>query len=75
MKYKLNVIRDVDIDSDYSGVHGYILNLPSGFRMYDELCHVRGFDTMQELRDFVKWGVVPCDCQSCLRMTENEKFN
>jgi len=63
--YKLNVQRDVNVDGDYQNIYGYILNLPSGFKMYDELCHVRGFDTMKELRDFVKWGVVSCNCKSC----------
>ena len=66
MKYKLNVSRDVD--SDEPGV--YILNLPAGFR-FDEASaandrsHVRGYDTMRELRDDIKHNVVPCDCNGC----------
>lgn len=75
MKYKLNVKRDVDIDGDYLGIKGYILNLPAGFKLYDEDCHVRGFDTMKELKEFVKWGVEPCNCKECLTMLENEKLN
>jgi hypothetical protein len=62
-KYKLNWQRDVDTDEP----DVFILNLPAGFRLYDEMCHVRGFDTRKELTDFVKWGVVPCDCAECNR--------
>ena len=60
-KYKLNWQRDVDTDEP----DVFILNLPAGFRLYDEMCHARGFDTCKELTDFVKWGVVPCDCAEC----------
>jgi hypothetical protein len=68
MKYKLNVTRDVDTDEPGA----YILNLPAGFR-FDEASaandrsHVRGYDTMRELRDDVKHNVVPCDCNGCSR--------
>lgn len=63
-KYKLNITRDVDTDEP--GV--YILNLPHGYR-FDELgnSHVRGFDTMRELRDGVKHEVVPCSCSGCIK--------
>ena len=61
MKYKLNVQRDVDTDEPGS----YILNLPNGFRFDDDLVHVRGFDTMRELRDAVKTNVIFCDCKGC----------
>lgn len=61
MKYKLNVQRDVDTDEPGS----YILNLPNGFRFDDDLVHVRGFDSMRELRDAVKNDVIPCDCSGC----------
>jgi 23S rRNA G2445 N2-methylase RlmL len=44
-RYKLDVKRDVDADED-----GYILNLPYGFRFDDDIVHVRGYDTMKELR-------------------------
>ena len=74
-KYKLNIAKDVDVDSGWNDIYGYILNTPAGFKLYDEDCHVRGFDTMKELKEFVKWGVVPCNCKECLRMLENEKLN
>jgi len=60
-KYKLDVARDVDTDEPGS----YILNLPRGFRFDDEVVHVRGFDTMKELRQSVKTDVIPCDCKGC----------
>lgn len=61
MTYKLNFARDVDTDEP--GV--YILNLPYGYRFYDDLVHVRGFESRAELRDAVKWQVIPCDCPEC----------
>jgi hypothetical protein len=62
MKYKLDIKRDVDPDGDC----GFILNTPRWFRMYDDYVHVRGFDTMQELKEWVKMGgVIPCDCDDC----------
>ena len=67
MKYKLNAAQD--IDSDEPGV--YILNLPKGFRFDEESSpndriHVRGYDTMKELRADVKAGVViECGCSGC----------
>ena len=67
MKYKLNAARD--IDSDEPGV--YILSLPAGYRFNEESSpndrsHVRGYDTMRELRHDIKVGnVIPCDCSSC----------
>lgn len=60
MQYKLDVQRDVDADDD-----GYILNLPRGFRFDDDLVHVRGFDTMRELRAAVKTDVIECHCSGC----------
>ena len=60
MRYKLDVKRDVDADDD-----GYILNLPRGFRFDDDLVHVRGFDTMRELRAAVKTDVIECHCSGC----------
>jgi hypothetical protein len=66
VKYKLNVTRDVDTDEP--GV--YILNLSSGWR-FDEpsspndRVHVKGFDSMKELRDDIKYNVIPCDCSGC----------
>ncbi len=66
MTYKLNIARDIDTDD---GV--FILNLPAGFR-FDEQSppndrsHVRGYDSMRELRADIKAGaVVPCDCSGC----------
>ncbi len=62
-KYKLNFQRDVDTDEP----DVLILNLPAGFRFYDEECHTRGFESRKELNEFIKWGVVPCDCKQCQR--------
>jgi hypothetical protein len=60
-KYKLNFKRDVDTDEP--GV--LILNLPAGFCFYDEECHTRGYESFAELKDAVKWAVIPCDCKQC----------
>lgn len=60
-KYKLNLQRDVDTDEP--GV--LILNLPAGFRFYDDEVHVRGFESKAELLDAVKWQVIPCSCKQC----------
>lgn len=62
MKYKLDIARDVDPDGDL----GFILNLPYGFRFYDDIVHVKGYDTMAELRRSAKIEVIPCDCEECL---------
>jgi len=68
MKYKLDVKRDVDIEgylmSDGTGVD-YILNLPYGFRFSDDLVHVRGYDSLKELKQSAKDDVIPCDCKDC----------
>jgi hypothetical protein len=64
MKYKLNVVRDVDVDGCGDDV-AYILNLPKGFRFDDDLVHVRGFDTMSDLRQAVKTDIIPCTCSGC----------
>jgi len=61
-KYKLNVTRDVDSDGNV----GFILNTPYGWRFYDEVVHVRGYDTMEELRRAAKQDVISCDCESCI---------
>ena len=63
MKYKLNVQRDVDTDEP--GV--YILNLPGGFKYDDDDhgTHVKGFDSMKELRWDAKNNVESCDCDKC----------
>lgn len=62
-KYKLNVARDVDPDGD----EGFILNLPFGFRFYDDIVHVKGFDSIREIKQAIKNGeVVPCDCNECV---------
>jgi hypothetical protein len=62
MKYKLDVKRDVDTDEP--GV--FILNLHYGWK-FNELgeTHVRGYDSMKELRHDVKYDVIPCDCKEC----------
>lgn len=67
-KYKL---RSQDIDSDPDG---FILNLPDGFQFLTDLgCHVRGFDSMQELRDEVRWAVIPCACSDCKEAKNKSK--
>lgn len=69
MKYKLNITRDIDADEP----DVYILNLPAGFRFDEESSpndrsHVRGYDSMRELRADVKAGaVIPCDCSGCTK--------
>jgi hypothetical protein len=62
MKYKLNVKRDVDLDDD-----GFILNLIRGYRFSDDPSpvHVRGYDTMKELRQAVRDDITTCDCADC----------
>ena len=66
MKYKLDKSRDVDTDEPGS----FILNLPKGWR-FDEASspndrsHVRGYDSMRELRDDIKHSVIQCDCSGC----------
>ena len=66
MKYKLNIKRDVDVcTSMFSDYTDYMLNLPDGFRFYDEIVHVRGFNSMAELKLAAKNDVIPCDCKAC----------
>ena len=60
MKYKLDIKRDVDPDPD-----GFILNLPFGFRFYDDYVHVKGYDTMKELKQSARDDVILCDCDDC----------
>jgi hypothetical protein len=62
MTYKLNIKRDVDVIGE-----DYILNTPLGYRMNEiDLIHVRGFDSMVELINYVNdGGVIPCDCIEC----------
>ena len=66
MKYKLDVARDVDTDEP----DVFILSLPKGWRLDEpvfgnDVQHVMGFDSMKELRAYVKNGVVPCNCTGC----------
>lgn len=66
MKYKLDVTRDVDVcHSMFSDCTDYMLNLPNGFRFSDEVVHIRGFDSMADLRQAAKNDVVPCNCKQC----------
>lgn len=61
MAYKLNIKRDVDEDDEV-----FILNLPNGYRFFDDVVHVRGFDSIQEIRDSIKNGeVIKCNCSDC----------
>lgn len=66
MKYKLDIKRDVDGTSDGD----WLLWLPFGFRFYDDLVHVRGFDTIAEIRKAAKDTVIPCDCADCKKGIE-----
>lgn len=68
MKYKLDIKRDVD---GYEG--DYLLWLPFGFRFSDEVVHVRGFDTIAEIRKAAKTDVVVCDCDECKKSIEEMK--
>ena len=66
-KYKLDMQRDVDIVPQYPG-QTYIVNLPPGWKFLHDYWtpeHVRGFDTMRELRQDVRSNVGPCDCEEC----------
>ena len=64
-KYKLNVERDVDVDGHTEDEMSYILNLPYGFRFFDDQVHTRGYDTMKELRAAAKDDVIVCKCADC----------
>lgn len=72
MKYKLNVSRDVDVAGEYTDQPDYILNLPFGFRFADDLVHVRGYDSMKELKQSAKNDVIPCDCFECVSFYANK---
>ena len=65
MKYKLNKAH-VDIVEGNFG-DDILLTLPYGFRFSDDIVHVRGFDSIKELRDAVKHDVIPCDCHECVK--------
>ena len=66
MKYRLDVKRDVDHEQG-SFSDDYILTLPYGWRFYDDLVHVRGYDTMAELRESAHKDVIVCDCHDCTK--------
>lgn len=75
--YKLNIKRDVDVHGgNFFETTDYILNTPSGYRINDsDIVHVRGFDSMAELKAYVKdGGVIPCDCKSCFPDTKPMGF-
>lgn len=71
MTYKLNIKRDVDVAGE-----DYILNTPLGYRMNEiDLVHVRGFDSMVELINYVNdGGVIPCNCKDCFPDTKSMGF-
>ena len=74
-KYKLNVANDVDVcSSRFSDDTDYILNLPYGFRFSDEVVHIRGYDSMAELKQSAKIDVVPCDCQDCKHGLQKQRI-
>jgi len=67
VKYKLNIVRDVDTDEP----DVFILNLPAGWKFnHDQmdLSHTYAYDSMKELREDIKSSVEPCDCAECKRM-------
>ena len=71
-RYKLNIQRDVDVDG-YGEDASYTLCLPKGWRIEtggDVGLHTQGFDSMAELRAFVRSGaVVRCrDCKDCAKL-------
>lgn len=65
--YKLNIARDVDTDEP--GV--FILNLPMGYRFADTPEqwpeHVRGYDSMRELKSDIRGNVMKCICCDSLK--------
>jgi hypothetical protein len=65
--YKLNIERDVDMSSGMSDQVDYILNLPDGFRFIDDLVHVRGYDSLKELKAGAKNDTIPCNCLECTK--------
>ena len=68
MKYKLDIKRDVD------GIEGdYLLWLPAGFRFNDDMVHVRGYDTIKEIKIAAQLDVVECDCDDCKQNIANSK--
>lgn len=66
MKYKLNVKRDVEIEKNDFGTD-YILTLPYGWRFDDEIVHVRGYDSLKELRQSARDEVIVCACNECVK--------
>ena len=66
MKYKLNIKRDVDHEQGTFS-DDYILTLPYGWRFEDDLVHVRGYDSMEELQESAKTDVIVCDCHDCVK--------
>ena len=74
MKYKLDVAKDVEVDS--KGEH--TLRLPFGWKFTDGnygtlgwkstragVCHSKEFDSIEEVRDEVKNNVSACACGRC----------
>ena len=74
MKYKLNIARDVDVDGAYTDNPSYILNLPFGFCFDDIGNHVKGYDSMADLRKDIKIGVSVCHCKECLDGLADETY-
>jgi hypothetical protein len=60
-KYKFDMA-DIDVFEE----NDILLTLPYGYRFYDDLVHVRGYDTISEIKQSIKRGdVIPCDCDAC----------
>jgi hypothetical protein len=63
LKYKVDINQDVD-----QGCEGdYLLWLPFGYRFSDDLVHVRGYDSIAEIRKASKTDVIECNCPDCIR--------
>jgi hypothetical protein len=60
-KYKFDMA-DIDVFEE----NDILLTLPYGYRFSDDLVHVRGYDTIAEIKQSIKRGdVIPCDCDAC----------
>lgn len=64
-RLKLDFKQDVD-----ECENGYMVFLPYGWRWCDDIVHVRGFDTLKELRAAIKTDVETCDCRECVAAAE-----
>jgi hypothetical protein len=71
MKYPLNVKADVQA----FGTDGFMFYLTYGWRFADDMgipSHVRAFDTIKEIREEAKHGVIACNCKECIDGLAND---